>query len=194
MLGLITFALIIGLIWLEVVVFALVGDAIGVFLTILGVFVTAAIGIRLFRASGQATMARMAETVRAGRPPVFDVADGMAIMLAAGLLLIPGYTTDALGLILFIPGLRLAIIFGLYGLMKPLFGQLKNRSRFQFSQSNGFGANGFGAGGFKGGFGQNPNQNPNQDQSENPFQHNTRLEDDPSSTIIEGDYERKDKD
>ena len=71
MLGLITFALFIGVIWLEIIVFGLVGDAIGVLLTIIGVFVTAAIGIRLFRASGRATMARMQESVKAGRPPCF---------------------------------------------------------------------------------------------------------------------------
>ena len=66
--GLITFALFIGVIWLKIVVFGIVGDAIGVLLTIIGVFVTAAIGIRLFRASGRATMARMQESVKAGRP------------------------------------------------------------------------------------------------------------------------------
>ena len=182
MFGLITFALFIGVIWLEIIVFGLVGDAIGVLLTIIGVFVTAAIGIRLFRASGRATMTRMQESVKAGRPPVLDVADGMAILLAAGLLLIPGYATDALGLILFIPGLRPVLILGLYFLLKPLVQKMYSRSTFQFNQS------GF-TGGFKGGF-------TSTDQSSNPdpqFSDQRHLDDDPSTTIIEGDYERKDK-
>ena len=181
MLGFIIFALIIGVIWLEIMVFAMVGDAIGVLLTIVGIFVTAAIGIRLFRLSGRATMARMAESVQAGKPPILDVADGMAIMLAAGLLLIPGYATDALGLALFIPGLRVAILIGLYGALKPLFPPFKNAAAFKFHQS------GFSPG-FSGGFADRQSQNTD---SQNRHQLD---DDDPSSTIIEGDYERKDKD
>lgn len=177
--GLITFALFIGVIWLEIVVFGIVGDAIGVLLTIIGVFVTAAIGIRLFRASGRATMARMQESVKAGRPPVLDVADGMAILLAAGLLLIPGYATDALGLILFIPGLRPVLILGLYFIIKPLVQKMAQRSSFQFNQS-----------GFSSGF-TSQDGSPHPDQTSHDHHH--LHDDDPSATIIEGDYERKDK-
>ncbi len=183
MLGLITFALFIGVIWLEIIVFGLVGDAIGVLLTIIGVFVTAAIGIRLFRASGRATMARMQESVKAGRPPVLDVADGMAILFAAFLLLIPGYATDALGLILFIPGLRPVLILGLYFLLKPLVQKMYSRSSFQFNQS------GFSSG-FQGGF-KSADQPHHPDPNFNDQRH--LHDDDPSATIIEGDYERKDK-
>ena len=183
MLGLITFALFIGVIWLEIIVFGLVGDAIGVLLTILGVFVTAAIGIRLFRASGRATMVRMQESVKAGRPPVLDVADGMAILFAAFLLLIPGFATDALGLILFIPGLRPVLILGLYFLLKPLVQKMYSRSSFQFNQS------GFSSG-FQGGF-KSADHPPHPDSNFNDQRH--LHDDDPSATIIEGDYERKDK-
>lgn len=183
MLGLITFALFIGVIWLEIIVFGLVGDAIGVLLTIIGVFVTAAIGIRLLRASGRATMARMQESVKAGRPPVLDVADGMAILFAAFLLLIPGYATDALGLILFIPGLRPVLILGLYFLLKPLVQKMYSKSSFQFNQS------GFSSG-FQGGF-QSADQPHHPDPHFNDQRH--LHDDDPSATIIEGDYERKDK-
>ena len=183
MLGLITFALFIGVIWLEIIVFGLVGDAIGVLLTIIGVFVTAAIGIRLLRASGRATMARMQESVKAGRPPVLDVADGMAILFAAFLLLIPGYATDALGLILFIPGLRPVLILGLYFLLKPLVQKMYSKSSFQFNKS------GFSSG-FQGGF-QSADQPHHPDPHFNDQRH--LHDDDPSATIIEGDYERKDK-
>ena len=188
MLGLITFALFIGVIWLEIIVFGLVGDAIGVLLTIIGVFVTAAIGIRLFRASGRATMARMQESVKAGRPPVLDVADGMAILFAAFLLLIPGYATDALGLILFIPGLRPVLILGLYFLLKPLVQKMYSNSSFQFNQS-GF-TSGF-QGGFQGGF--KSTDHPHHPDTQFDDQRHLH-DDDPSATIIEGDYERKDKD
>ena len=133
MLGLIIFALMIGVIWLEIKVFGIIGDEIGVLLTIIGVFVTAALGLRLLRSSGRATMQRMAQSVQAGRPPILDVADGVAILAGAGLLLIPGYATDAMGLILFIPGLRTVLVIALYGLLRPFASRFSSRSSFQFS-------------------------------------------------------------
>jgi UPF0716 protein FxsA len=113
--GLIVLGIVILLLSAEIAVFALVGDAIGVLLTIIGVFVTAAIGIRLFRHLGQGTLRRMAEASEQGKAPVVEVADGIAIMIAAGLLLIPGYVTDAGGLIFFIPKLRVLLVVVVLG-------------------------------------------------------------------------------
>jgi UPF0716 family protein affecting phage T7 exclusion len=184
-LGLIIFALMIGVIWLEITVFGIIGDEIGVLLTIIGVFVTAALGLRLLRSSGRATMQRMAQSVQAGRPPILDVADGVAILAGAGLLLIPGYATDAMGLILFIPGLRTILVVALYGLLRPFASRFSSRSSFQFYQSR-----------FTDGFTQGQSQdNPFGDQPktrrQNPNTHS--IGDDAANTIIEGDYKRQDK-
>ena len=135
MFGLFAFAAVIGLIWLEIVVFGLIGHKIGVLLTIIGVFVTAAIGLRLFRISGRATMKRMAESVAQGRAPLLDVADGAAIMMAAFFLLIPGYATDALGIVLFIPGLRTMLVIGLFGIFKIVMPKMPNFKYAGFTQS-----------------------------------------------------------
>lgn len=167
MLGLISLAIIIGLIWLEIIVFGLVGDALGVGLTIIGVFITAAIGIRLFRISGQSTLKRIAEALDQGRKPLLEVADVAAIMLAAILLLIPGYATDALGFILFIPGLRTVIMVILLTLLHQFLPSI-TRSRFAFSSNH-----------------QNDSMNqnaPDQDIDKN----------DASNITIEGDYKRHD--
>ena len=115
MTGLIIFAAIVLLLWAEITVFGLIGGAVGVLATIVGVFITAAIGIRLFRHFGRGTMRRMAEANAAGKPPVTEVADGIAIMIAATLLLVPGYVTDAIGLIFFIPVLRIMIVVFVLG-------------------------------------------------------------------------------
>ena len=175
--GLISLAVIIGLIWLEIVVFGLVGHEIGVGLTIIGVFVTAAIGIRLFRISGRSTLQRMSSAVAQGRAPLIEVADGAAIMLAAVLLLIPGYATDTLGFILFIPGLRTGIMVMLLTLIQR-FAPSMNKRGFAFSMQNMGDA-----------MHQHHDENIHHDAS-SPRQN--QQTDDASNTTIEGDYKRHD--
>jgi UPF0716 family protein affecting phage T7 exclusion len=171
--AIIVLAIIIGLIWLEILVFGAVGGEIGVVLTIIGVFVTAAIGIRLFRVSGPATLKRMAESAAQGHTSLTEVADGAAVMLAAIMLLIPGYATDLLGFVLFIPGVRTSImvfILTFLGHIAP------NRKGFIFTMHN-------------------INQGmPGEDTSFNEDQHEKPLHDgeDASTTTIEGDYKRHD--
>lgn len=174
MFGLLSLALLIGLIWLEVIVFGLVGREIGVVLTIIGVFVTAAIGLRLFRLSGLNTMKRMAEATAKGQAPVLEVADGVAIIIAAGLLLIPGYATDAAGLMMFIPGLRSALVVGLFVVISKFAPTLKTGSRFQFSHHD---------------F-QHPHQGNGPADPKAPDE--TSLDDGASDVTIEGQYKRED--
>ena len=173
MFGLFAFAAVIGLIWLEIVVFGLVGHEIGALLTIIGVFVTAAIGLRLFRISGRATMKRMAESVAQGRAPLLDVADGAAIMMAAFFLLIPGYATDALGLVLFIPGLRTALVIGLFAIFKAVMPKMPN---FNYA-----------------GFAQSGSAKPHQHDPQQTTNINNPSSDGKAADItIEGDYKRED--
>ena len=69
MTGLILFGAIVLLLWAEITVFGLIGSAVGALVTIVGIFITAAVGIRLFRHFGRGTMRRMAEASAAGKPP-----------------------------------------------------------------------------------------------------------------------------
>lgn len=177
MTALFVFLSIVVLIWAEITVFGLIGSVVGVLLTIIGVFVTAAIGLRLFRHFGKNTLRRMAEVSAMGKPPVAEVADGIAIMMAAVLLLIPGYVTDAAGLVFFIPGLRVILVVGVLG------GMLSRISASHFAaagRSGGFGK------GFGESFppGENPFHHPEDDQH--------LSENDPADVTIEGEFERKD--
>lgn len=113
MAGLVLLALIVLMIWAEIEVFVLIGSETGALLVIVGVFATAILGLRLFRKAGMATMRRLHEAAGRGAPPVLELVDGGAITIAAGLLLIPGFITDALGFVLFVPGLRTMITLGL---------------------------------------------------------------------------------
>lgn len=80
-----------------------VGSRIGALTAVLLVFVTAGLGLVFAREQGLSTLTRLRE----GTLPA-DVAglDGPLILLAALLLLIPGFVTDGLGALLLIPPLR----------------------------------------------------------------------------------------
>lgn len=90
----------------EIAVFILVGQEIGVGWTILGVLVTAVLGAMLMRSQGLAVITRIRDEVNAGQVPALAMAHGVLIFVAGVLLLTPGFVTDALGFLLFVPGIR----------------------------------------------------------------------------------------
>ena len=49
---------------------------------------------------------RVRNDVAKGHPPVMSIADSISLVIGGGLMLIPGYLTDGVGLLLFIPGFR----------------------------------------------------------------------------------------
>jgi UPF0716 protein FxsA len=94
---------------LEIVLFIQIGGLIGIFPTILIVIVTAIVGSILLRVQGMAVMQRTSLALRAGELPVDPVIDGMSLLVAGALLLTPGFFTDAVGFLLFVPPFRRAL-------------------------------------------------------------------------------------
>ena len=92
--------------WIEINAFIVIGSEVGVMLTILGVFITAMIGVYLLKSQGRAVMNTFRTDIAQGRPPVTSVADSIGLLCGAVLMLLPGYVTDAIGLALFLPGIR----------------------------------------------------------------------------------------
>ncbi|MCP1199100.1 FxsA family protein [Notoacmeibacter sp. MSK16QG-6] len=90
----------------EIASFILVGQWIGVLPTLLGIVVTAILGSFLLRRQGMATLTAIRREIDAGRVPGRELVHGLMIALAGVLLMTPGYVTDTLGLLLFIPSLR----------------------------------------------------------------------------------------
>ncbi|MFZ1679617.1 MAG: FxsA family protein [Rhizobiaceae bacterium] len=90
----------------EITVFLLVGRQIGVLATVLLVVATAIAGSTLLRIQGLGTLSRIRQAMAEGRTPGKDLVHGAMIVLAGFLLLTPGFITDTLGLILFIPAVR----------------------------------------------------------------------------------------
>ena len=91
---------------LEIALFIQIGGAIGVGLTILWVLASAMIGIWVMRRQGAAAMADLQRAVSEFRDPAQPIAHGALVMLGGGLLVLPGFFTDALGILLLIPPLR----------------------------------------------------------------------------------------
>ncbi|MEQ9608985.1 MAG: FxsA family protein [Kiloniellaceae bacterium] len=96
----------IGLPLLEIAVFIEVGGAIGVWPTIALTVATALAGSLLLRAQGLAALNRARIQMDQGQLPAREMFEGVCLVLAGALLLVPGFVTDALGLLLFLPPFR----------------------------------------------------------------------------------------
>jgi UPF0716 protein FxsA len=93
----------------EIAGFVLVGQAIGLWPTLLGVIVMALIGAAVIRWQGFAVLGKMRTALDGGRLPGRTLADAMLIGLAGLLLLLPGFVSDLIGLVLLIPAVRASI-------------------------------------------------------------------------------------
>ena len=79
--------------WAELAVFIAIGSEVGALLTIIGIAVTAMVGLWLLKSQGRAIMASLQQKIARGEAPVASMADGAAIAAGAVLMLIPGYIT-----------------------------------------------------------------------------------------------------
>ena len=104
--GLLIFLLMVGIPIIEVAVFIKVGGWLGVVPTVATVILTAILGTALLRRQGFAVLMRVRESLAAGRLPLDEVFDGLCLLVAGVLLLTPGFVTDAIGFLLFVPPVR----------------------------------------------------------------------------------------
>ena len=95
--------LIIGIPILEIYLFIKIGSQIGAFNTISLIFMTAVVGIFYARYEGLNTLkSGMAQLIK-NEVPIYEMVSGAALAFAAILLIIPGFATDLLGLLLIFP-------------------------------------------------------------------------------------------
>jgi UPF0716 protein FxsA len=87
-----------------------VGEVIGAGWTIFLVVATAVIGAGLLRMQGLSTMQRAQLTLAQGQVPALAMMEGLALLISGGMLLTPGFFTDASGFLLLIPPVRQALI------------------------------------------------------------------------------------
>ena len=95
--------LLIGIPVLEIYLFIKMGSQIGAFNTILLIFITAFLGVVYARYEGFNTLkAGMSQIVKK-ELPVYEIISGAALAFAALLLILPGFATDLLGLLIIFP-------------------------------------------------------------------------------------------
>ena len=95
--------LIIGIPIIEVYLFIKVGSQVGAFNTILLIFITAFFGIVYARYEGFNTLKSGMSQIVKNEMPVYEIISGAALAFAALLLILPGFATDLIGLLIIFP-------------------------------------------------------------------------------------------
>ena len=67
--------------WIEVLAFIFVSDVVGGLLTLLGVFLTAIIGITFLKKQGLSVLNRVRSDLAKGHPPVVSIADSISLVI-----------------------------------------------------------------------------------------------------------------
>ncbi|MGB0631479.1 MAG: FxsA family protein, partial [Alphaproteobacteria bacterium] len=91
---------------IEIALFIEIGGWIGLWPTIAIVIVTAFAGTTLLRIQGLGVLQRAQESANRNELPVQEVFNGLCLLVAGVLLLTPGFFTDAIGFMLFVPLFR----------------------------------------------------------------------------------------
>ena len=102
--------LIIGIPLIEIYLFIKIGSQIGAFNTILLILITAVLGVTYARYEGFNTIKSGMSQLIKNELPVYELFSGATLAFAAILLIIPGFATDLIGLLLIIPFTRKIIL------------------------------------------------------------------------------------
>ena len=95
---------------IEIYLFIKVGSQIGAFNTIFLILITAFFGIVYARYEGLNTLRSGMSQIVKNEIPVYEIISGAALAFASILLIIPGFATDLLGLLIIFPPTRKLIL------------------------------------------------------------------------------------
>lgn len=96
----------IGLPVIEIILFVELGGAVGVWITLAIVALSAIGGVTLLRRGGVSTFRQVEAALNGKGDPGEEIFRGALLLLAAIFLIIPGFFSDAVGLLLLIPAIR----------------------------------------------------------------------------------------
>ena len=98
--------LFLGLPLAEIAGFVIVGEWLGLWPTLMLVILSGVAGTVLLRVQGLSVLRQINQDGREGRVPGEAIVSGAMIVFAAILLVVPGFLSDILGILLFIPAFR----------------------------------------------------------------------------------------
>lgn len=93
----------------EITVLVLVGQAMGLLPTLLLLIAASVLGVWMLRREGIRAISAFQQAVRHRRPPHRELVDGVLIAAAGVLVLVPGFVSDVLALVLLLPFTRAII-------------------------------------------------------------------------------------
>ena len=112
--------LLIGIPVIEIYLFIKLGSQIGAFNTILLIFVTAFFGIVYARYEGFNTLRSGMSQMVKNELPVYEIISGAALAFAALLLILPGFATDFIGILIIFPPTRKLIFKKVSNKQRPI--------------------------------------------------------------------------
>ena len=98
--------LIIGIPIMEIYLFIKIGSQIGAFNTISLIFITAIVGVAYAKHEGFNTLRSGISGLMKNEIPIYEIISGAALAFAAILMILPGFLTDIIGLIIIFPWTR----------------------------------------------------------------------------------------
>jgi len=90
----------------EIYLFIKIGSQIGAFNTIILVIITAIVGIYYVKYEGLNTLRSAVKQVVKNEVPIYEIISGAALAFAAFLMILPGFLTDLIGLLIIFPWTR----------------------------------------------------------------------------------------
>ena len=95
---------------IEIYLFIKIGSQIGAFNTISLIFITAIIGIYYAKYEGLNTLRAAFKQIVQNEIPIYEIVSGAALTFAALLMILPGFLTDGVGLLIIFPWTRKIIL------------------------------------------------------------------------------------
>ena len=96
---------------MEFAAFAQVAQWVGTPLAVIGLFLSAFLGMAVLRGQSLGTARKVQTQINKGQLPVRELFDAAAVALGGLLLIVPGYVTDVIGLLLLLPPVR-TLLYG----------------------------------------------------------------------------------
>lgn len=116
-------------VYIEISIFIQVAHVFGVLLTLVLVIFTSVIGMSLVRNQGFKNLLLMQQKMAQGESPAAEMIKSVSLIIAGLLLVLPGFFTDFLGLLLLLPPVQKHLT-------------LKLMPHLRFTRTGGFGAGG----------------------------------------------------
>ncbi|OTA18214.1 exclusion suppressor FxsA [Xenorhabdus vietnamensis] len=135
------------LVYIESVLFVRIASEVGVLLTLLLVILTSCLGVSLVRNQGIKNFMSMQQKLAAGESPAEEAVKSVSLVMAGFLLILPGFFTDFLGLLLLLTPVQKLLTM-------KLLPHIKFYRPNTFGSSN-YGSSNYGSGNHAGGYSQN---------------------------------------